>query len=104
MNRTSIQKIIVGTAVLAVLVLLGTYLLGGFEGLSANGIGAVILGVTASLALGIGLMTAIFASSRGHDDRAHYAAMDQFKKGDHERHEPAARQAESSCCEEGDPR
>src|SRR5262245_11187044 len=102
MNRTSIQKIIVGTAVLAVLVLLGTYLLGGFEGLSANGIGAVILGVTASLALGIGLMTAIFASSRVHDDRAHYAAMDQFKKGfdDHERHEPAAREVESSRCEE----
>ena len=60
----SLTKIIGGTAALAVLTVVGTYVFGGFEGLGAGGVIALILGVTLSYALGVGLMVAIFHSSR----------------------------------------
>ena len=72
-------KVAAGTVLLAVLTILGTYIFGGFEGLSSGGVFALILGVTLSYALGVGLMVAVFHSSRFYDDSAHTAALDQFK-------------------------
>lgn len=71
---------VIGTVVLSVLTLIATYLFGGFDGLSGSGAGALIFGVIASFALGVGLMVVVFHSSRQYDDAAHYAAMDHFTK------------------------
>ncbi len=70
--------IIGGTLLLAILTIIGTYVFGGFTGLSGGGVMALILGVTLSYALGVGLMVAVFHSSRYYDDGAHNAARDQF--------------------------
>lgn len=77
--RVGLPKIVAGTVLLAALTVVGTYVFGGFEGLSSGGVMALILGVTLSYALGVGLMVAIFHSSRLHDDSAHNAALDHFK-------------------------
>ena len=77
--RFGLFHIIGGTALLAVLTLAGTYVFGGFTGMRTGGIIALILGVTFSYALGVGLMVAIFHSSRFYDDDAHNAARDHFK-------------------------
>jgi hypothetical protein len=77
--RLSLARVIGGTSLLAVLTILGTYVFGGFSGLSAGGVMALILGVTLSYALGVGLMVAIFHSSRFYDEAAHHAALDHFK-------------------------
>ncbi|MGE0006872.1 MAG: hypothetical protein AB7S92_14920 [Parvibaculaceae bacterium] len=76
--RFGIPKIIGGTVLLAFLTVIGTYVFGGFDGLSAGGVMALILGVTFSYALGVGLMVAVFYSSRFYDDSAHEAALDHF--------------------------
>jgi hypothetical protein len=76
----SILKLVAGVAALILLVLAGAYLFGAFEGMSAHGAGALIAGVAISIALGVGLMAAIFSSSREHDEAAHYAARDHFKE------------------------
>lgn len=78
----SLPKIIAGTLLLAILTVAGTYVLGGFAGLSVHGVMALILGVTLSYGLGVGLMVAVFHSSRFYDDSAHDAALDHFKKPD----------------------
>ncbi|WP_119392690.1 DUF2975 domain-containing protein [Taklimakanibacter lacteus] len=75
----SLGRIIGGTVLLAALTVAGTYLFGGFSGVSTAGIIALILGVTFSYALGVGLMVAVFHSSRFYDDSAHDAARDHFK-------------------------
>jgi hypothetical protein len=79
MARLSLPKIIGGTVALALLTVLGTYIFGGFHGLSLGGVMALILGVTMSYALGVGLMVAVFYSSRFYDEGAHQAALDHFK-------------------------
>jgi hypothetical protein len=75
----SIYKLIAGVVALIVVVLAGAYLFGAFKGMSAHGAGALIAGVAISIALGVGLMAAIFSSSREHDEAAHYAAREHFK-------------------------
>jgi hypothetical protein len=79
MQRSDLYKIIVVVLITAVVLLGGAYAFGAFEGLGGHGIGALIVGVTASLALGIGLMALMFASSRKHDEEAHRAAKKMFK-------------------------
>ena len=64
---------------LAALTIIATYVFGGFTGLSAGGAMALILGVTFSYALGVGLMVAVFHSSRFYDESAHNAALEHFK-------------------------
>jgi hypothetical protein len=71
--------IVVGTIALAVLTILGTYVFGGFRGLGAGGAMALILGVSFSYALGVGLMVALFYSSRFYDESAHTAALEEFR-------------------------
>jgi len=78
-GQLDFPKVAAGTVLLAVLTVLGTYFFGGFTGLSTGGVIALILGVTLSYALGVGLMAAVFHSSRFYDDNAHDAALDQFK-------------------------
>jgi hypothetical protein len=75
----SLAKVIGGTIVLAALTIIATYVFGGFTGLSAAGVIALILGVTFSYGLGVGLMVAVFYSSRFYDESAHSAALEQFK-------------------------
>lgn len=79
MTRSAITRIIIGVLLLAAGLLILTWAVGGFEGLSGHGIGALIAGTLISLAVGIGLMAVIFASSRsGHDQAVHDAAKAHF--------------------------
>jgi hypothetical protein len=75
----SLAQVIGATVVLALLTVLGTWVFGGFRGLSGSGVVALILGVSLSYALGVGLMVAVFYSSRFYDEDAHNAALEQFK-------------------------
>jgi hypothetical protein len=70
MNRNSILRIVAGTAAIIVAVILVTWALGGFTGMSGAGDVALILGIAVTLALGIGLMTLVFYSSRSERDEA----------------------------------
>ena len=71
MTRSIVIKIILAAAAITALLLICTWLVGGFTGLSGHGVAALIIGVVASMFLGIGLMVAVFASSRsGHDEAA----------------------------------
>lgn len=79
MQKVPLAKIIAGTVALDILTLVGTWGFGGFSTMSAHGIAALIIGVTLSYALGVGLMVAVFYSSREMDDSAHHATRGQFK-------------------------
>jgi hypothetical protein len=72
-------KVVGGTMALAVLTILGAYIFGGFEGIGTAGAAALILGVTTSYALGVGLMVAVFYSSRFYDESVQNVALDEFK-------------------------
>jgi hypothetical protein len=74
MKQSSIILIAVGTIALIVLVILGTWALGGFADLSPAGGVALVLGITISTGLGIGLMALVFYSSRSEQDDAVYMA------------------------------
>jgi hypothetical protein len=80
MQKVPLAKIIAGTVVLDILTLIGTWIFGGFADLSEHGVAALIIGVTLSYALGVGLMVAVFYSSHEMDDTAHKATRDQFKE------------------------
>lgn len=73
MKRADIVKTLILTVSLTVFVLLGTWVLGGFEGLSGHGVAALIAGVLVAIAVGVGLMTVVFISAREHDEAAHSA-------------------------------
>ena len=75
----SISQIVFSTACVAVLTILGAWSFGAFDGLGAGGTLALIIGVAASYAVGVGLMAAVFHSSRRHDQAAHDAARAEFK-------------------------
>jgi hypothetical protein len=92
MTTGTIVKMILGVLALTALLLIVTWLAGGFEGLSSHGVGAMIAGVLGSMLLGIGLMSIVFASSRsGHDQAAHDAAKSHFPNASKEkRHGPQA--------------
>ena len=79
MPRSILFKAIIYVVVLTLLVLGGTYAMGGFEGLSGHGVGALIAGVAISFAIGVGLMVLMYASSRVHDEAAHRAARDNLE-------------------------
>jgi uncharacterized membrane protein len=78
MSRSVLYKAIIYVVVLTLLVLGGTYAMGGFEGLSGHGVGALIAGVAVSFAIGVGLMVLMYASSREHDEAAHRASRDDL--------------------------
>jgi hypothetical protein len=77
----SLTQIVLGTAGVAVLTILCAWLFGAFEGLGSGGSFALIIGIVASYAVGVGLMAAVFYSSRRHDQAAHDAARGEFKRG-----------------------
>jgi hypothetical protein len=79
MNRSDIRKIIIIVSALTVLLLGGGYAFGTFEGIGWHGIGALVVGVALSLALGVGLMVLMYASNRSHDEEAHLAAKNTFR-------------------------
>jgi hypothetical protein len=76
-QNVSIRHIVGGTAAVIIVTLLGAWLFGGFSGLGEGGTVALILGITVSVALGVGLMAAIFYSSRGQDDAVYNASRDR---------------------------
>ncbi|MGE3831757.1 MAG: hypothetical protein AB7F76_12250 [Parvibaculaceae bacterium] len=80
MQKVPLAKIIAGTVILDILTLAGAWVFGGFAMMSEHGVAALIIGVTLSYALGVGLMVAVFYSSRAMDDTAHNATKDQFKE------------------------
>lgn len=79
MHSSILYRTIIYVVGLTLLVLGGTFLFGGFEGLSGHGVGALIAGVAISFALGVGLMVLMYASSREHDEAAHRAAEKDLK-------------------------
>lgn len=80
MQNVPVAKIIIGIVILDILTLVGTWIFGGFATMSGHGVAALIIGVTLSYALGVGLMVAVFYSSRAMDESAHTATKDQFKE------------------------
>jgi hypothetical protein len=80
MQKVPLAKIIAATVALDVLTLLGAWVFGAFADISEHGAAALIIGVTFTYALGVGLMVAVFYSSREMDDSAHTATRDQFKE------------------------
>jgi len=66
----AIGRIVAATAAFIVAVVLATWALGGFAGLSGAGDAALILGIAVTLALGVGLMALVFYSSRSEQDEA----------------------------------
>ena len=81
MTRAVLVKMVFGVAALTAVVLIVTWLLGGFEGLSDHGIGALIAGTAGAIFLGIALMSIMFISSRsGHDQAAYDATRSHFER------------------------
>jgi hypothetical protein len=80
MHKVPLAKIIAATVALDILTLVGAWLFGAFAEISQHGAAALIIGVTFTYALGVGLMVAVFYSSREMDDTAHSATKDQFKE------------------------
>jgi hypothetical protein len=76
----SFPQIVLGTAAIALLTILGSWALGAFEGLGTGGSFALIIGIIVSYAVGVGLMTAVFYSSHRHDQAAHDAASGEFHR------------------------
>ena len=69
MTKSIFARIVAGAFAITVLLLLAAWAAGAFVGLSGHGTAALTIGIVLSMALGIGLMVAMFASSRsGHDD------------------------------------
>jgi hypothetical protein len=77
MRSLSISQVAGGAVALIVLTLLGAWIFGGFSGLGTGGTIALILGITLSVALGVGLMAATFYSSRGQDEVVYQAGRDE---------------------------
>ena len=76
----SLSQIVLGTAAVAVLTIFGAWALGAFEGLGAGGTSALIIGIVASYAVGVGLMAAVFYSSRRHDQAAYDATRGEVQR------------------------
>jgi hypothetical protein len=81
MEYRSIVQITAGTVAVIIVLIGGVAAFGGFAGLGAGGVFALIFGIAASLALGIGLMALIFYSNRSDRDEAvHFAAQQRTPK------------------------
>ncbi|WP_368744873.1 hypothetical protein [Desertibaculum subflavum] len=76
----SFSRIVLGTVAIAAITILGAWALDAFEGLGGGGAFALIIGIVASYAVGVGLMAAVFYSSRQHDQAAHDAARGEFRR------------------------
>lgn len=76
----SFFRIVLGTVAIAAATVLGVWALDAFEGLSSGGAFALIIGIAACYAVGVGLMAAVFYSSRRHDQAAHDAARGAFTR------------------------
>lgn len=79
--QSEFRRFLVLTVGLTLLVLAGTWLFGGFVGISGHGAAALIAGVVVAIAVAVGLMGLMFASSRHHDEAAHTASRQHFDDG-----------------------
>lgn len=83
MTKSVLLRIIVGAFAVTALLLLAAWAAGAFVGLSGHGAAALILGTVLSMGLGIGLMVAVFASSRsGHDESVSDIARPDDRQND----------------------
>jgi hypothetical protein len=87
--RQSVFRIVAGAVALVVALILATWALGGFTGLSTAGDVALILGITLTIGLGIGLMALVFYSSRSERDEAVYRPVDAFDRAGSKPSRPA---------------
>jgi hypothetical protein len=72
-----IGQIIAATVLLILLLIAFAWAFGAFNGMSAQGDIALILGITFAMGLGIGLMTLVFYSSRiGRDETVNHPTRD----------------------------
>jgi len=72
MQRQQILRIAIGGVAVIAIVLILTWVLGGFQTLSVAGGLALIFGVVVTIGLGIALMALVFYSSRSERDEAVY--------------------------------
>jgi hypothetical protein len=79
MQRTDLIRTIVLVTCLTLVVIGGAFALGAFHGLSGHGVAALIAGIAISIAVGVGLLALMYASNREHDERAHFAARENFR-------------------------
>ena len=79
--QSDFRRFLVLTLGLTLVVLAGTWLFGGFVGISGHGVAALIAGVVVAIAVAVGLMGLMFASSRHHDEAAHTASRQHFDDG-----------------------
>lgn len=63
-----IAQAVAGTVALILALILFAWLIGAFEGMSAQGGIALVIGIAAATGLGVGLMALVFYSSRSGDD------------------------------------
>jgi hypothetical protein len=73
--RQGIVRIAAGCAAGIAALLALTWLFGGFAGLTGAGVIALTLGITVTVALGVGLMALLFYSSRSERDEAVHRAI-----------------------------
>jgi hypothetical protein len=78
--RQSVVRIIAGAAAVVVALILATWALGGFSGLTPAGVVALVLGITLTIGLGIGLMALVFYSSRSERDEAVYRSAGSYDR------------------------
>jgi hypothetical protein len=78
MKRSDLIRTALLVISLTLVVVVGAFALGAFRGLSGHGIGALIAGIAISLAVGVGLLALMYVSNREHDEKAHFAAKDNF--------------------------
>ena len=72
MQQRQIMQIAIGGVALIAVVLILTWVLGGFQTLSVAGGLALIFGVVVTIGLGIALMALVFYSNRSERDEAVY--------------------------------
>jgi hypothetical protein len=81
MQRSDLIRTILLVIALTLLVVGGAFAFGAFRGLSGHGMGALIAGIAISFAVGIGLFALMYVSNREHDEKAHFAARENFRTG-----------------------
>jgi hypothetical protein len=70
--QADVRRFVFWSSATILLLLLATWVFGGFEGLSAVGVFSLLVGVVVAVGLGVGLMALVFYSNRTERDEAAY--------------------------------
>ena len=74
MKRSSIWRIAAATAAVILILILASWALGAFGGMSGAGVLALTFGIIVSVGLGVALMVLVFYSSRARDEEVYISA------------------------------